>query len=801
MAIRKGLNKGKYKGENSSVLSIRRYILVLVCLTIILVGIPAIFDRMRPMFFPNIDFHTFHQFGMVISQCLAILVVAITLWRNRKLQLQNLATVDSLKEINQRNIDLLEEQEAMMEELEDTKRQLQDIIEFLPDATFVIDNEGRVIAWNRAMEKITGISEEDILGKDSSAYAIHFYGEYRKLLINLVDASDQEIFQEYNNFQREGHGISAERFVSHLYNGKGAYLWFTAAPLFDHQGNRIGAIESIRDISRLKQVEKNLHESAKFNQGILDSLNEHIAVLDKYGNIIAVNQSWQHLAQGRGVNRLVTAQVGDNYLEAFHHMEDEYAKAALKGIQDVLSGTRDQFNMEYPCHTSKQEICWYRMNVTSFHGIEDRVVISYGDITQHKEGEEALARYQLLSSHTKDIILFARKDGKILEANEAAIKAYGYTREELLNMNVFQLRNIDDYSAIEKQMDEADKKGILFESVHFRKDGTTFIAEASSQGVTIGDERVILSVIRDVTNRKKMEDQLRLAKEEAEAASRAKSDFLAKMSHEIRTPMNGILGMTELTLTTELNDEQKEYISMVKMSAESLLQIINDILDFSKIEAGRMELEKFPFDLGETVSRVANNLAIQAHEKGLELAYYIDPNVPLNLVGDEIRLQQILYNIIGNAVKFTDKGEVVVNIRKVREEEGQVEIQFAVKDTGIGIPQNKMDKLFNSFSQLEDTYTRKYGGTGLGLAIAKQLVEMMNGEIQVESKEGEGSTFIFTAVFSIDREKRQLNKSEMDISYLHILVIDDNETNRIILEKMLEREGATVISASGGKKA
>ncbi|HZJ56856.1 MAG TPA: response regulator [Clostridia bacterium] len=397
--------------------------------------------------------------------------------------------------------------------------------------------------------------------------------------------------------------------------------------------------------------------------------------------------------------------------------------------------------------------------------------------------------------------MFIQMDGRIIEANEAAVKAYGYSREELLSMSIFRLRGGDENALVENQMAMAGDTGILFEGVHARKDGSSFRVEVSSQGVTIDNKRLLLSVIRDITERSKMMDELRDAKDEAETANRAKGEFLARMSHEIRTPMNGVLGMTELALSTELNNEQWEYITMAKESALSLLQIINDILDFSKIEAGRLEMDNSPFALNEIVGKVCDTLALRAHEKNLELMYYIDPDVPLNLVGDGVRLQQVLYNLLGNSVKFTDTGEISLDINMVKELDTSVMLSFEIRDTGIGIPGDKMDRLFQSFSQLEDTHTRKYGGTGLGLSIAKQLVEMMGGRMDVKSRVGEGSIFTFTAYFAKGEQMIADPDSMVDISCLRILVVDDNRANRIILEKILKRRGAYVASACDGVTA
>jgi len=425
---------------------------------------------------------------------------------------------------------------------------------------------------------------------------------------------------------------------------------------------------------------------------------------------------------------------------------------------------------------------------------------------------DAEERSRLLLESAGEGIFGVGKDRLVNFINPAGLNMLGYRPDDVVGHEIHPLihhsrSDGSPYSVEDCPMYRSLVQGStshVDNEVLWRKDGTSFPVEYTSVPIRKGGT-VMGSVVlfRDITVRKQAEEELKKAKKTAEVATRAKSDFLANMSHEIRTPMNAIIGMSHLCLNTELETPQREYIESVYNSAQTLLGIINDLMDFSKIEAGKLDMETTPFQIDEVFRNLGNLAVIKAQEKGLELLFDIHPDVPRALVGDPLRLGQVLVNLTGNAVKFTEKGEIIVRAEPVEVTNDEVEIKFTVRDTGIGMTAEQVGKLFQPFSQADTSTTRKYGGTGLGLAISKKLVQMMNGDIWVKSVPGHGSVFLFTAKFGRAREMEKEVKTiaPADLNKLKVLVVDDVDSAREVLQTTLESFSFRVTCVASGQAA
>ncbi|GMU88753.1 MAG: hypothetical protein AMXMBFR49_09610 [Chlorobiota bacterium] len=413
---------------------------------------------------------------------------------------------------------------------------------------------------------------------------------------------------------------------------------------------------------------------------------------------------------------------------------------------------------------------------------------------------------QNLALNKSAIVSLTDSRGIITYANDEFCRISQYTREEILGKNHRIINSGLHPKEYFKEMWDTIKSGNVWRGQlrNKAKDGSFYWVDSVIAPILNekGEPSDYLSIRFDITDMKRFEAELAEAKEQAEAATIAKSQFLATMSHEIRTPMNAIIGLSGLALRTDLDSKQLDYLIKIERSAQALLGIINDILDFSKIEAGKLNIERVEFDLETVMENVANLISEKAQEKGLEFSIRISNEVPLNLVGDPLRIGQIITNFCSNAVKFTSEGEIVVSAELEEIRENQAVVRFSVKDTGIGLTPEQQARMFQSFSQADSSTTRKYGGTGLGLAISKSLAKLMGGEVWLESEAGKGSTFFFNTVLEIQEEqKRDEYRQAIDTHATRVLVVDDNETARSIIKEALESFSFNVTEVSSGQAA
>jgi PAS domain S-box-containing protein len=560
------------------------------------------------------------------------------------------------------------------------------------------------------------------------------------------------------------------------------------------------------------RLEGQLAESERRYRGVVESLHEVIYRADARGHFTYLNPAWEDIT-GHAVEK----SIGTLSLEYVHFDDVPRASATLKAM---FKGDLDEQRDEFRFRTRGGGYRWFEVYARRECDAAGRVIGFTGtlnDVTERRQARERLQE-QLhfvqelfeaipLPVYMKDV------EGRYLRLNKAFEQLTGVPREDALGRTVFATMSPRDAAEqVRRDRDLLGFGGTQNYEMHLQTPlGEVRDALWRKAALKRPDGSVmgLIGTITDITDRKRWESALVQAKEAAEAANRAKSEFLANMSHEIRTPMNGVIGMTRLALDSDDPAEQRDYLRIVQSSAEALLSILNDILDFSKIEAGKLVVEHIPFDLRDTLVETLKGFAPTAHAKGLELACEVDPDVPHFAVGDPGRLRQIVVNLVGNAVKFTEHGRITLRAALGERSADEFELLFSVSDTGIGIPEDKLASIFDAFTQEDSSTTRRFGGTGLGLAICSRLVCLMGGEIRAESEQGKGSVFRFNLRFGehdASRE-RQTGADERAPGAgeaqrpLDILLVEDHPVNQMLAERLLDRWGHRTAMAENGEEA
>ena len=668
-----------------------------------------------------------------------------------------------------------------------SEAELRTLFSAMKDVIFVLDAEGRYLRVAPTNPSLLYKPSEEMVGKTlhevfPGEQADAFLGHVRRAL-----ETGRPVDTEYSL------RIGEEE------------VWFagTVSPM---RGDRVLYIA--RDITERKRAEEALRESEEQYRRLVETVQEGIASIAEEGGIITYcNEAYAEIL-GLPPDELV----GKSF---FDFLDDEEREKALHQRELRLEGLVTSYDLRLTAADgSKKDVSATGSPVFDPDGSYAGAVQTLVDVTQRKQAEEQLrqaeARYRALVERMPAVTYMQEigSPDSAMYMSPQIETLTGYTPVECKDSDLrFRMVHPEDRERMRSEDEQPGEPGEVFTTEYrvLHRDGRTVWVRNEAVLVEAGGTRYWQGFMVDITERKRAEAELVEAREAAEAANRAKSEFLANMSHEIRTPMNGVIGMTGLLLDTGLDRVQREYAEAIRLSGENLMVIINDILDFSKIEAGAMRLETIDFDLRSAVEDVVALLANRAHDKGIELASEISPEAPTALRGDPGRLRQVLTNLVGNAVKFTERGEVVVKVgvaEGMASEDNPVTIRFEISDTGIGMTGEQRSRLFQSFTQADTSTTRRYGGTGLGLAISKQLVEMMGGEIGVESEPQVGSTFSFEVPFERQTEEAVSRPRSYDrLENLSALIVDDNATNRRILREQLESWGMENGEAEDGPGA
>lgn len=669
----------------------------------------------------------------------------------------------------------ISEAKVAEQELQNTQKLFQLVSENTQDIIYCCEPDGRYVYCSPSMQEVLGYSKEEIAQQNA---------------LDLIYPEDLEELSRESMYTKVLH-----QFRVRHHNGK--YLWFEGA--FKSSPNEHGIINIMvicRNITQRKRREHIIKESQR----------------------IAQIGSWEWEIENHSL------VFSDQLVDVYHWNVEEVRQQSLEILDLVHEGERERFkesiekvlregtelSFEFQNHQLDGNVQYLHIRgVIAMDEVGKKYTRINGtvqDITEHKMIElklqEMLERYTSLKKYNYDAVISLDLEGTIINSNVRAQDLTGYCVNELAGMCISEIVGSNHMQRIlSYTMSDMNMENNIDSIVH--KSGHHVEVLATIAPIIINGENVgFYILLKDITEQKK----LLIEKETAESMNKAKSEFLTMMSHEIRTPMNGVIGMAELLLeSTKLDAQQREYLEIIRKSGDGLLGIINDILDISKIESGKIILQEKPMDVRVCIADILDVLSPKAEEKGIKMSSCVSPNVSSSFIGDSDRLKQVLMNLIGNAVKFTFSGNITVSVDVVSRKNTDTELKFIIKDTGIGIPKDKINQLFEPFNQVEHFMTRKYEGTGLGLAISKRLVELMGGSISLEDSDEVGATFTFTVQLKENQGIIEVTDAQVTATdhpqeepSLKILIAEDNEINQLVLKKMLEKQGhATHIVSNG----
>ena len=691
----------------------------------------------------------------------------------------------------------LESYKGLHEERNRVMQQMQSLLDCTGQCIYGINLQGDCTFINRATYDLLGYRLDDALGRN-----MHYLVHHHKSDGSPYPLDQCPTYRTYKN----GESCRVDGEVLWRRDGTPVPVEYASFPILE-DGKVTGAVVTVVDITERKRAEQQLRESEQLFRSVFENAQIGIGLYKIDSQEHVSNHALHDMLGYRG-EELSSIEKWD----AIVHPEERLTSA--QRYAELIQGNRetDEYEQHFIHRDGRIVACNGRFQLLrDAAGKPQYLVDLKEDITDRKRAEEALQESEQLfrSIFENSPVGLGLHNVQKAEyfTNQALHKMLGCTHEDLTSVEKWdQVVHPDQRASAAKRYAEllAGKYDYDQWEQHFiRRDGRIVIADGTFSLIRdpAGNPQYLLNTTKDITDRKQAEADLLVAKEEAIAATKAKSDFLANMSHEIRTPMNAILGFNHLALKTELTPKQRDYLTKTSVAAQALLGIINDILDFSKIEAGKLEVENTEFRLEQALEDLSSIVGEKVQAKNLEFLIASPNNLPPNLIGDPLRLGQILVNLVNNAVKFTDRGEVVVTVAPEEQSAGRLKIKFSVRDTGIGMTPEQVARLFQPFSQADTSTTRKYGGTGLGLSISKRLVEAMGGEIWVDSTYGAGSTFVFTAWLGIGSSQPERKRFVPDLSDIRALIVDDNPLAREITSEVLKTFAFRVDSVSSGEEA